>query len=369
MTEEQFNEILFANIPDKIKTNEELVQFKELLSDIDIKTRHDSMLNMSILGTMIKLFHTHKVSKYTIYPLIENWNDIYEIDDLIIKILTTFNCEPDDMKYIINTIDTPDYNDIIEYIIEQEDEILFAIIFENINYCYSKILNQSIIDRLLHTATMYEKKNVIRVLQMKQKVLGMYKEKPEDVSFKQGESKSMLGTVDQGLDQTNTKIIDDIRAYSDKYIKSMDLTKKTSKLDISQAINIFMSTKAQLLSSENNDHLNIQNRLWGPMNAIHDTNCYSNKNSIGPCRMLKCDCREEETDTWFKGVCDECDVKIRNLSYAIRFPLISGGWIGCYCCFECMNKSPPIAITETNQISIDMMKETLKTDGIFDRLG
>ena len=369
MTEEQYNQILSDNIPDKIKTNEEIIKFKEVLTDIDIKTRYNIMLNRSILGTMLKLFHTHKVSKYTMYPLIENWDDVYEIDDLIIIILTTFNCEPDDMKYIINTIDTPDYNDIIDYIIEQEDETIFPILFENINYCYSKKLNQSGIDRLLHTANLYEKNTIIRFLQMKQKLLGMYKEKPEYVSFKRGETKCMLSTVDQGSDQTSVTIVDDIRAYSDKYIKSMDLTKKTSKLDISQAINIFMSTKAQLLSSEDNDHLNIQNRLWGPMNSIPDTNCYSNKNSIGPCRMLQCECREEETDTWFKGVCDVCDVKIRNLSYAIRFPLLNGGWIGCYCCFECMNKSPPIDITETNQVSIDMMKETLKTDGVFDRLG
>lgn len=369
MSEEQYSQILNESIPAKITTQEEIAVFKGVLTDMDIKTRHDIMLNMSLFGKMIKLFHTHKVSKNKIYPLIENWDDVYEIDDLIIKILTNFECDQNDMKYIINTIDTPDYTDIIEYIIEQEDENVFAILFENINYCYSKKINQSIIDRLLHTAKLYDKYTIIRFLQMKQKLLGMYKENPDYVSFKQGESKSMLDTVEQGLDQTSLNVVDDIRAYSDKYIKSMNLTKKTSKLDISQAINIFMSTKAQSLSTEDNEHLNIQNRLWGPMNAIPDTNCFSNKNSLGPCRMLQCECREEETEVWFKGSCDVCDVKIRNLSYAIRFPLLKGGWFGCYCCFECMNKSPPVQITETEEIAITMMKETLQTDGIFDRLG
>ena len=64
----------------------------------------------------------------------------------------------------------------------------------------------------------------------------------------------------------------------------------------------------------------------------------------GP-RMFYDTTREtDETDQvriteWFTGNCEECSKKIDSYRYAVRRPLMRGGWVGCFCSFDCVKKS------------------------------
>ena len=42
---------------------------------------------------------------------------------------------------------------------------------------------------------------------------------------------------------------------------------------------------------------------------------------------------------WFTGNCEECFKKIISYRYAVRRPLMRGGWVGCFCSFDCVKKS------------------------------
>lgn len=44
---------------------------------------------------------------------------------------------------------------------------------------------------------------------------------------------------------------------------------------------------------------------------------------------------------WFTGNCDYCNKKIRHYYQAVRKPVITGGWIGCYCSWSHVRKSEP----------------------------
>lgn len=371
MYQKQFTEFFDESIP-KLSDKSNIKILKTKITELDDKYSSNILVHSEFFGTMIKSLKKYKVKSDVIMYLIMNWEGIYEIDDLIVKIITNFACDPDDMKYIIQTIDTPSYDYMINHIIENEDEHMFGIMYENINICYSKKITQSLIEKQLSTASLFEKQVICDYLEMKQQDMSMYKTKPDYVSFIKGESKSMLDTVDQGGDQTSSvNTEDDLRTLSDKYIKTLSVTKqnkKTSNFDVSKAINIFMATKA-LANSPDGVRSNLRNRLWGPMNAIPNTNCYYNKNSLGPCRMLQCDCREDEGETWFSGMCMVCGIKIRNKSYAVRYPLEQGGWFGCFCSFKCIEDNPPKNVSEDEALRIKLTKETLSDDGIFDRLG
>lgn len=124
-------------------------------------------------------------------------------------------------------------------------------------------------------------------------------------------------------------------------------------------------------------------RLWGPVNAMLGRGCSVND---GPCRMLTCLCRdldqacdEELTpreagdgtdldpEQWFTGRCDECQRSLLDISYAIRFPVTNGGWVGCFCSWSCLGKNPPRPVFSEEVTAINRVKAVIEQFGILDR--
>lgn len=117
-------------------------------------------------------------------------------------------------------------------------------------------------------------------------------------------------------------------------------------------------------------------REFGPCNTQYTVNSelLSTKCSkYGGCRMLLCTEfeTEEEDDVcslhitnreWFRAECDMCHTKIDKEHYAVREPLSHGGWRGCYCSFQCMEKIPRI-----NKGLLFSLKEQLEKYGLRDR--
>lgn len=96
----------------------------------------------------------------------------------------------------------------------------------------------------------------------------------------------------------------------------------------------------------------------------------------GGCHMLLCnefedpdefteDLEEDyESPEWFTGICKHCEMTIAKPEYAVREPLLHGGWRGCYCSFEHMEHGidNPLVLT-----MIARIKEQLNIMGIRDK--
>lgn len=77
---------------------------------------------------------------------------------------------------------------------------------------------------------------------------------------------------------------------------------------------------------------------------------------------------------WFEGYCYQCDSRIPYYWWAVRLPVLTGGWKGTYCSFECMEKAFTME-ERMNGTKLDMvmpiflakMKEKMLTIGIAER--
>lgn len=113
-----------------------------------------------------------------------------------------------------------------------------------------------------------------------------------------------------------------------------------------------------VLEGTESDGLNVA-RIFGPLNSFADSECKTHK--LDGCRMLTCTCHEDD-DMWFSGSCDYCNRIIKNVSSAVRYPKEFGGWIGTYCCIECLQ-----AYDEADFETLDELESILLDVGIMDR--
>jgi len=116
-------------------------------------------------------------------------------------------------------------------------------------------------------------------------------------------------------------------------------------------------------------------------NLLIDDICHK----YGGCRMLTCVEYEQQylnddsvdsfdvnyqddafdKTEWFTGSCDVCFNKIQFKHYAVRLPLWRGGWLGCYCSWDCVRKTLNNEIVTADLI--DTFEAQLNTIGIQDR--
>jgi len=121
---------------------------------------------------------------------------------------------------------------------------------------------------------------------------------------------------------------------------------------------------------------------YGPVNTSYSCSLVIDKNheclKYGGCRMLLCneypekDIFGEEIDLtakkvittdWFKYKCNQCHKKIRTKNHTLRLPLYYGGWQGCYCSFQCLEKNVNNTITA---LVVGRMKSQINSIGIND---
>lgn len=116
-----------------------------------------------------------------------------------------------------------------------------------------------------------------------------------------------------------------------KYIDASDDSKKAMLADI-----------YRYLYTNDLEKSDLYFKLLGPAHALNgfDVNDYEHPClKYGACRMYVCqhyteflDLDEVGTpDDWFLGACQYCGDRIENRIYALREPVITGGWRGCYC--------------------------------------
>jgi hypothetical protein len=123
-------------------------------------------------------------------------------------------------------------------------------------------------------------------------------------------------------------------------------------------------------------------RIYGPSNPHINRGLTLDKDPHGGARMLTDNSFNSidpdfggyiDHPEWFLGYCQECYQKIPKKCYAIRIPLVMGGFIGCFCSKQCMLKNGDYfdeLKDEPSQIQstmIDIMEQQLMTFGIQDR--
>ena len=115
-------------------------------------------------------------------------------------------------------------------------------------------------------------------------------------------------------------------------------------------------------------------RIMGPVNPSFNSDftiqhlCYS---VGGGHRMFYCTCYEidvedEPRDEWFTGSCQVCLKRIKNRANAMRLPLATGGFRGCYCSVQCV-KNSLIQVDILTNLMLDEMLKVLRKFGVQDR--
>jgi hypothetical protein len=288
--------------------------------------------------------------------------------------------------YINNVKNVYGYEEMLIFIDKTLDKksTNFNVFAEKIMFIYDVTLDEEKINRLKDSDS-ERIKNYIRLKYVKKE----FAKKPNWVTKKEDENITLLEKTPVGLseDNLNTKfknILENINEFSyttnddndeDEYNKLMKGEELISKQD---SIFIYLSHMAdendlkKIKNKEYYDEYQREFRVWGPINRSA-SDCCSAPGGIGPCRMLYCCCNEGGDDReynefaeWFSGECDNCSRKIINKSCAIRFPLVTGGWRGCYCSVSCMKELN----SNLDQKDFDLIKRTvenIKSYGIMDR--
>lgn len=169
--------------------------------------------------------------------------------------------------------------------------------------------------------------------------------KPKWISKKEDENITLLETTPTGYGDEDINV-----KYKEIYDKMFelegeeDMESNIKGFNVKDCLFIYLNN---VLDYKGEDQTKLKQtikefRVWGPINRS-PTDCCSSPGGKGPCRMLYCCCNEESVDTeyrdyvdWFTGECDKCEREITNKSYALRIPLVGGGWSGCFCSKKCM---------------------------------
>lgn len=336
------------------------------------------------LKDVIHLIHHHECEQKMIETVLQHWDDMFDTTNVILKVIRDYIAPRDSICYLLTQLD---FMEDLPYLLERAVELKkngnYDIFARNIISYFTeadcmgllpkdKPLTVGQAEFILHNVKEYQDRSRVDcsdVIRFFDYYIGGIKqgEIPSWVSLNEGENLSLLQTVSPGLPHEERKVL------GDKYItQAKDLFASITKegnvkgkkvpVNMKKAFESFLS----VISEQNSKDLHNPNRVFGPLNAFKDRNCVSSPGKEGPCRMLECRCRNKDGSEWFFGRCEQCSIGIRDRSHALRIPTKEGGWVGCICSFECMEKSLPFHDNEIN-IKIEAMKHALKTDGIMDR--
>jgi len=163
--------------------------------------------------------------------------------------------------------------------------------------------------------------------------------------------------VIDGIGELEGLTIDQVQTGSDpetdrEYTKSVviDRLERMDPIRREEFVNLFKVDTEDVKDIRENPDLF---RVYGPINAYYDTDFSTLTNEeghpdvskiFGGARMftdmqLEYDYEAEmPIDDWFIGYCLECGDRIRSYHHAVREPNLSGGWIGCYCSWDCVRQ-------------------------------
>lgn len=149
--------------------------------------------------------------------------------------------------------------------------------------------------------------------------------------------------VDEKINIDISKLANSILEFSKEYFFVNDIQ---NIKDIEEKLRNMSSEELNsLIANMENEHTIKLFRIYGPSNAFNDENI-PNQDRMFICSyydynldiLHDMEADEENLPNWFTEYCDFCNKKIDNYRYAVRIPMINGGWKGCYCSWECIMK-------------------------------
>ena len=309
-------------------------------------------------------------SKNTMYPLTGNFSlkaELFTFDDLT----------DDELTYIVQNLSKMNFSEIIEQFIsyERSDKSRNAV-FRVLKVFRVSVMDLAAIQNLLELSR--DNYKVHELLDRFYHNIAPPAPKPswmfEDSNFPD---------VDKMIDYTDVKIPDydeSIQIILDNSSDVLDIGILKEKLQQLKLEEIKLITKSILLTDrgkEIGDNIYL-NQFFGPSNPRAGMELGENDfvcSKYGGCRPMYCMCFEIDEDDdedysvqekdWFTSRCDECGIRILKKRYALRRPLSMGGWKGCFCSFDCIDKvfdEPDVL----NSSLIELYKQKLEKDKLLD---
>ena len=227
------------------------------------------------------------------------------------------------------------------------------------------------------------KNTVIEEQLISKRLIRMFKKYKHEIDSMKIEKDAKL-LIDQGKKQLGSDIDKEEEAFN---IIKHELKKYTEKERIA-FIEEYYKNQTEMLSSMNNIIFRVLGGSF-PIIGGHGLDTNSNDPCLryGGCRAFTCYENENYNDDtgeailneeeifnegmldiidWFTGNCEVCNRKIRARHHAVRMPLLTGGWLNCYCSWEHVKEDIPD--DNQNQLHIANVFENIyNTVGIYDR--
>lgn len=384
-----------------------LEKLKVLLNQIPLESMNHGD-NILTLVKLLKLCQSLNIEESSIVKtiLIRWCNHDVDIDGVIGDLAANMTCDSSLLKYLVKIFPNSTPVNILDTHIRSRygSGMVFSLVSERVleamdcnleKFEWEYLMNVAeetkeafqfdpkFIDRQSYSVTR-NNKDVIEYIESK---INSHKRKrmapvPEWVSILDGESDAKYENYDDvnqiGMDDELMELKNTLTHLTNaEKMKDSDLGDE-APITKEEVADVFMSLKANSYKEMREFPYE---RYSGPANSIIGHNCMNAPNGIGPCRMLKCLCREHEltegmsdeqiesitSPIWFHGQCDFCHRGIRKFSHSVRFPIDGGGWLGCYCSFKCVKEDSIRPLYDNDLFRISQIEEVLKISGIYDR--
>lgn len=387
-----YNEASFANLSVKqiLKALDEVLEF----------CKESSIENPKVLCTILKCW-TH---------------DDDDIDGVLGDIIANIHCKALNIKYLCETLSslTSPLSILDVHILSRHSDAgYFGFVAERVlNFFNLSNLQDFEWDHLLETCKKFYSQSssfnpqfyelqsnpvtrdgadILEYIELKKSEASASSEadedvcpKPDYVNLLEGENVEYYESLGSELSESRENPDDshqNLKALLKKYLKIPeapildpgDIAQPT----VDEVIDMYLSTKSNNTTIKNTLS---PERYFGPINAFVDDLCCSTPQNR-QCSMFYCMCREldeEEVElneienfqsiatSWFSGMCEHCNRKIKKMRYAVRYPVEGGGFIGCFCSFNCIYASKKFPIYDNDDLRVQEINYVLKFNKVTD---
>lgn len=396
------NSILLCENSTPLQFENRFLKFKNILDkEINLENKHFHHA-LQLLIKWITFYEKNKIyNPKLLIALLLKWdgssasNETEDVEGVIGDLAATMMCFQKNLNYIVDVLkDSINILSILDLHIRTRygtgmvfslvcDRLLEAFHLENLEDfqwdhledTVEETLSASRYDPHFISREMYSEtrnnKDVKRYIDYKRKKLlnNIKAKKPEwIIDPKENETEEKYKKILESLN--SEKILSHLKEAIDSHVK-IDTLDNEQNQQLENLTSMAISLKENILN-QNEDFP--PERYYGPSNEIFGQDCCGMK---GPCRMFYCVCRNDEDyedtsylhvelnpQSWFHGTCEECGIGIEKFRYAIRYPVKDGGWIGCFCSFDCLYKSNIRPIYNNEDLLIQEVKEMVEGYGV-----
>ncbi|CAH6418635.1 Hypothetical protein POVN_LOCUS354 [uncultured virus] len=339
----------------------------------------DFIAAIDLLGATLKQAMLSKADEKVLKLILARWLVVLEAKDTmdVIGILAGLvSVSPEVLRYVMYTVPNVRIHEILhENLISQKATSgrIFSLAADRLIAAAGMNADMKVWDSLLIAAQSKNRYDAIPYIVQKLAGLRQPAPAPKWATLTKAELKLCPSRLNphQWTDYKVPTLSAEMVSKTVRLLRETITAKDEDKEDVAPEVleemtKIAMATGTGIIDNGKED----PDRLFGPLNAIIERECPT---SIpGGCRMLTCCCRDFDQDTdpvldtstpyaWFTGNCasDSCQIKLVDVSHALRQPVDGGGWVGCYCSMECIREQPS---RELNEVAADLEEEKKKPE-------